>query len=311
LRWANLSDAKLSGANLIGADLSNANLHNASLVHADLTQTALIKADWIGADLSGATLTGAKLYGVSRFGLKTTGITCEWIDLSPEGDRSDIVHLSSEGLQTFFNATQPTVQITVDAALDINANYALASSYYQIAHIYPAMGKAPSIEVGTRKTTITFSLDSNADLFSLAYLGILPFKDAAATHQTLVAIVNMLQSQELDSLGSKEQSPIRYLMANFYQAIDKINAIAPLKVEPRLNESINFFQAPTQTVMTNSSAQALNVYYHPAFGKSWMHQSSSRDRSKNAPMQTPESILPPISEVMEFINAFDSVTQSR
>jgi len=294
----------------MGADLSNANVHNASLVHADLTQAALIKADWIGADLSGATLTGAKLYGVSRFGLKTIGITCEWIDLSPEGDRSEIIYLSSEGLQKFFNATQPTVQITVDASLDINANYALASSYYQIAQIYPVLGKSPSIEVGTRKTTITFSLDSNADLFPLAYLAILPFKDAAATHQILVAIISMLQSQELDSLGSKEQTPIRYLVTNFYQAIEQINAIAPLKVEPRLKQPIHFFQAPTQTMITNSSDQTLNIYYHPAFGKSWMNQSNSRDRAKNVPTQTSDSILPPISEVMEFINAFDSVRQS-
>ena len=310
LRWANLSDAKLSGANLMGADLSNANLHNASLVHADLTQACLMKVDWIGADLSGAILTGAKLHAVSRFGLKTTGITCEWVDLSPEGDRSEIFYLSGEGLQKFFNATQPIVRITVDAPLDLNANLALASSYYQISHIYPAINKAPSLEVGARKTTITFSIDNNADLFTLAYLAILPFKDAKAAHQNILAIVNMVQSQELYTLGNQQQTPMRELITNLYQAIDTINSTEPLKLAPNLIDSVSFFQASTHTLITNSSDQSLNIYYHPAFGKSWMNQSNLGGRSKNASLQTPEATLPPVSEVINFITGFDYVKES-
>lgn len=310
LRWANLSDAKLSGANLMGADLSHANLHNASLVHADLTQASLIKVDWIGADLSGATLTGAKLYAVSRFGLKTTGITCEWVDLSPEGDRSEIFYLSSEGLQKFFNATQPTVQITIDAPLDLNANLALASSYYQIAHIYPVICKAPSLEIGARKTTITFTIDSNLDLFTFAYFAILPFQDSGITHQNILAIINTLQSQGTQYLESKEQTQIKQLIINLHEAIDKINATEPSNLAPKFIEPIDFFQAPTHTVITNSSAQKLHLYYHPAFGKSWMNQSNLGGRSKNNSLQTPEATLPSVSEIMEFITGFDYVRQS-
>lgn len=294
----------------MGADLSYANLHNASLVHADLTQASLMKVDWMGADLSGAILTGAKLHAVSRFGLKTTGITCEWVDLSPEGDRSQIFYLSGEGLQKFFNATQPTVQISVDAPLDLDANFALASSYHQISHIYPAIRIAPSLEVGARKTTITFSIDNNADLFILGYLAILPFKDAQATHDNILAIVKMLHSQKLDALESQPSAPIRELMANLYQVIDTINSNEPLKSASSLIDSVNFFQASTHTMITNSSDQTLNIYYHPAFGKSWMNQSNSRDRSKSASMQTPEVTLPSVSEVMEFIIGFDSIRQS-
>ncbi len=305
LRWANLSEAKLSGANLIGADLSNANLLNASLVHADLTQACLIKADWIGADLTGATLTGAKLYAVSRFGLKTQGMTCEWVDLSPEGDKSEIFYLSDEGSNQFFNGSLPTVRITVDAPLDLNANLALASTYHQIAHIYPAIAKAPSIEVGVRKTAITFCIESNAELFSVAYFAILPFKDAAATHRNIIALVNRLQSQDLDALGIKEPKRIRQLIKALSQAIAQIDAIKPLKLAPELIEQVNFFEAPTETVVTNSSNQTLNIYYHPAFGKHLMNQSSSQGRSKNVSMQTPESTLPPLETVIEFIKAFD------
>ena len=309
LRCANLSDAKLSGSNLMGANLSNANLHNASLVHADLSQASLIKADWLGADLSGATLTGAKLYAVSRFGLKTTGITCEWVDLSPEGDGSQLFSLSGEGLQKFFNATQPTVQITVDAPLGLKANYALASSYYQIAHIYPKIRKAPSLDVGVRKTTITFNLDSNADLFTLAYFAILPFKDAQATHQNILAIVNALESQELDKLQSQENTQFRPLITNLQEAIDKINASNSSNSALRLIQSVNFFQAPTHTVITNSINQTLNVYYHPAFGKFSMNNSNLQGRVQDASRQTPESTLPSVSTLREFIKAFDHVSQ--
>ncbi|HEY9741181.1 MAG TPA: pentapeptide repeat-containing protein [Coleofasciculaceae cyanobacterium] len=308
LRWADLSNAKLSGANLMGADLSNANLINASLVHADLTQARLIKADWIGADLTGAMLTGAKLYAVSRFGLKTEGMICDWVDLSPDGDRSEIFHLSTDdGTKKFFNETRPTVQISVDAPLDLNANLALASTYHQIANLYPAISKAPSIEVGVRRTVLTFHTDSNIDLFTIAYLAILPFNDAAPTHRNIIALVNTLQSQDLESLGLTEQKRIEELMVVLNQAIEEIKAINSLKVAPDLRPPANFFQAPTHTVVTNSSDQALNVYYHRDFGKYLMNQSSLPGRSKNGLKQMPEAALPPVGRVIEFIKAFDYV----
>jgi hypothetical protein len=114
----------------------------------------------------------------------------------------------------------------------------------------------------------------------------------------------MLQSQEQETLGSKEQQRIRQLITVFNQAIDQISAIDALKIIPDIIEQVNFFKAPTHTAVTNSSDQTLSVYYHPAFGKHWMNQSRSLDHSKNS-MQTPESTLPPLGKVVEFIKAFD------
>lgn len=295
----------------MGADLSNAHLLNTSFVHADLTQARLIQADWIGADLTGATLTGAKLYAVSRFGLKTEGMTCEWVDLSPDGDRSEIIDLSTEGAKKFFNETLPTVRIIVDAPLDFNANLVLSSTYHQIAQVFPALTKPPSIDVGVRRTALTFRIDSNVELFTIAYFAIFPFNDAAVTHQNILTLVNTLQSQDLENLGIKEQKRIGQLITALTQAIAQIDAIESLKVAPNLKAQVNFFQAPTQTVVTNSSAQTLTVYYHPAFGKHLMNQSYLPSRSKNALPQTPESILPPVATVIEFIKAFDYVGQSQ
>jgi hypothetical protein len=55
---------------------------------------------------------------------------------------------------------------------------------------------------------------------------------------------------------------------------------------------------------TNSSTQSLNIYYHPAFGKHLMNQSRQPLSAKNS-LQTAESMLPPVSTVIEFIKAFD------
>jgi uncharacterized protein YjbI with pentapeptide repeats len=310
LRWADLSNAKLSGANLRGADLSNAYLLNASFVHADLTQARLIAADWIGADLTGAILTGAKLYAVSRFGLKTEGMTCEWIDLSPNGDRSNVLDFSTKASKKFFNETLPTIRIIIDAPLDFNANLALATAYHQIAHIFPILTKAPSIDVGVRRTTLTFCLDSNVELFTIAYFAILPFEDAAATHRNIIALVNTLKSQDLETLGLKNPQRIRQLITGLSQSIDQLDASDPLKVISGLMEPINFLQAPTHTLVTNSRAQTLTVYYHPAFGKYVTNQSILLGGAKNSFMQTPESMLPPVSTVIEFIKAFDYLGQS-
>ena len=305
LRWADLSEAKLSGANLTGADLSNAHLLNASFVHADLSKARLIQADWIGADLTGAILTGAKLYGVSRFGLKTQGVTLTWVDMSPDGDKSQILDLSTEDSQNFFNDTLPTVRLIIDAPLDLDANLALASTYHRIAQVYRPFNKAPSIDVGVRRTALTFRIDSNAELFTIAYLAILPFSDADATHQNIIAFVNMIQSQAIETLPSQEQKQIRQLIATLNRTIAQIDAVDRSTLTSDLLTPLNFTAAPTQTVVTNSSAQSLSIYYHPAFGKHLMNQSRLLGRSKNVSVQTAASTLPPVDTVIEFIKAFD------
>ncbi|MBW4648213.1 MAG: pentapeptide repeat-containing protein [Kastovskya adunca ATA6-11-RM4] len=309
LSWADLSEAKLSGANLMGADLSNANLLNTSLVHADLTQARLIKADWIGADLTGAILTGAKLYAVSRFGLKTEGMTCEWIDLSPGGDQSEIFRFTSEGSKKFFNETLPTVRIVIDAPLSLDANLVLASTYHQIAQQYPTIKQTPSIEVSSRRTALTFRIDSNDQLFSVAYLAILPFQDAGITQQNILTLVNTLESQALEDLGIKSEQ-LEQLIAAISQGLDQVRSIKALKTISNVTEAVSFFQAPTQTAIANSSDQTLTVYHHPGFGKHLMHQSSLLKPPKNGTDLMPESTLPPIGEVVEFIKKFDYLGKS-
>lgn len=309
LRWADLSGAKLSGANLIGADLSNANLTNSSLVHADLSQAKLIKAEWVGADLTGATLTGAKLYATSRFGLKTEGINCEWVDLSPTGDRSIIQHFSPEESREFFNETPPSIHIIVDAALDHEANFAISGAYFQIAQQYPVLKQPPSTEIGRRRTVFTFRLDSDAALFPTAYIAILPFKDATMTQNNICTAVAMLRGEDISERVLKTPQKIKYLSNLLEDAMGNAAVIKQIKKILELTVKLSFFQAPTQTVLTNSSSQTLVLYESHKFGKHFANRPDANSSSYDSSGDTAKMIMPSLGMIVDFVKGFHYIEQ--
>ena len=302
LSWADLNSAKLSGGNLIGADLSNASLLNASLVHADLTQANLIKADWSGADLTGATLTGAKLYGVSRFGLKTENVICEWIDLSPDGNNSLVQKFTPEESQAFFNETPPTIQLVIDAALDQQANWALATAYYEIAQQYPLLKQPPSIEVGSRRTILTFRINSEEYLFAIACIVILPFRDAIETQRNIHAWVQVV-TQDPETLGFRQPQRVQQLNAMLGQAMAAADGIKLMNTFLLMAAKSSFFQAPTQTILVNSSDRKVTVHNHPNFGKQLTNPTGQNKAVKNL-NETPRFVLPPLSVVVDFVKEF-------
>ncbi|WP_193196192.1 pentapeptide repeat-containing protein [Nostoc sp. MG11] len=309
LRWADLSGAKLSGASLIGADLSNANLTNTSLVHADLTQAKLIRAEWVGADLTGAILTGAKLYATSRFGLKTEGMTCEWVDLSPTGDRSIIQKFHSEDSRDFFNETSPTIRIVVDAALEHEANFALAGAYYQIAQEYRELKQPPSMESGRRRTVFTFRVDSDEALLPTAYIAILPFYDAVSNQKNISSMVEMIKNEVIANQNLKSPQMVKQLIMLLEQAMSKATTIKQMKRNLEIAAKLNFCKAPTQTILTNSSAHTLIVHDNPNFGKRFINRSalnaSVYDDKFN---ETTNSIMPSLNMVMDFVKGFHYIS---
>lgn len=304
LSWADLSDAKLSGANLAGADLSNANLTNTSFVHADLSEAKLIQAEWIGADLTGATLTGAKLYATSRFGLKTDMLICEWVDLSQKGDRSIIHHLNAEDSRDFFNETPPTIRIIIDRPLDAQANFALAGAYFQITQKYGGFKQPPSMEIGRRRTVFTFRADSDESLFPIAYMAILPFRDAAATQKSIYTAIEIITSQDENAQLITIQQ-----MQRLTNLLEKANQNANLiKDGTRILEitaKLNFFQAPTQTILINSSAKNLIIYDSPHFGKRLINHAEIEAALYNDEFsELSKSRQPSLNGIMDFFKGF-------
>lgn len=310
LGWADLSEAKLSGANLAGADLSNANLSNASLVHADLNQAILINAEWLGADLTGATLTGAKLYGTSRFGLKTDGMICEWIDVSPKGDRSIIQNFYLEDLHEFFNHTSPTIRIIVDQPLDTQANCALANAYFQIAQKYQEIKQPPSMEIGLRRTVFTFRVDSDCALLPTAYIAVLPFFNVTHTQHNICSILKMISGEEIDCLSIKHPAILQELDTMMNLANEKATAIKNNQAILNLTAKLKFFQAPTQTILTNSSNKNLIVYSHPNFGKYLTQSSQANFAFEDAFINEEDNIMTPtLNTVLDFMNGFHYIQQ--
>ena len=291
LNGADLSDSKFSGANLNGADLRNTNLANASLVHADLTETNLINADWVGADLRGATLTGAKVYLVPRFGIIADDITCQWVDISPAGDGTQIQKFkSSSEARKFLNHTPGLVRIVVDAILDHWANGALAAAYSEIAQHYPALSCPPNIEVGYRRTTLTFKFDSDEHLLPAAFLAILPFKDAVPTQKNIMAVSKNIESQDLEKKRRVQLS--KALKA----AMDNLNEVKNnLQAALNAHRQTKFFHSPTQTILISSGQEILTVQSHPNFGQ----RGGNNHQSKFS--------LPVGQKVVDFLGSFDYV----
>ncbi|MBD2578483.1 pentapeptide repeat-containing protein [Oscillatoria sp. FACHB-1406] len=311
LRWADLSQTKLSGANLIGADLSHANLVNTSLVHADLTQARLIDVEWGGADLTGAILTGTKLHGVSCYGLKTEGLVCDWLDLSPGGDRTQVLRLTPEKAQKFFNQTLPTIQVMVDSPYNLSSNLILAQMYEQIARVCPDLKQAPGVEVSARRTYLEFRVENNEQLFIVAYCAIFPFKDAESAKKHLLMLLEMLQSQSLETLGVSIHQQLRLISANVNRTIEQLRELSAQK-QKFLSADDGFLHAYTHTVLTNSDKKTLDIYHHPFFGRRQSHSSYSNFQDNNYTGDWPENnensdtVLPPIKSALQFIQDFFS-----
>lgn len=299
LRWADLTGAKLSGANLTGADLSHATLLNATLVHVDLSRSNLAFVDWTGADLSGSNLTGAKLHKVSPFGIKTAGASCRWIDLSQNGDQSQIYQFFTEDLGAYFHDTPPIVEIVIDDRLSSDAHCALAVAYQQFARHSRAI-VPPKIEIHKRRTILRFELDRDDDLFWTALIAILPFADASLTQQSIVSV---LQSISTQAIGENGLQMFHSLVTTLSQSIQKLDSAKLLQVIPIAIQKIRFFQAPTRSTLLNSAGRSLTLYDNPQFGKRRIKYSESE--AEFAFLTQPTSFVVATSEeAIDFLQSF-------
>lgn len=301
LRWADLTGAKLSGANLTGADLSHATLLDATLVHVDLTRSNLAFVDWSGADLSGSNLTGAKLYAVSPFGVKTEEMVCRWIDLSQNGDQSQIYQFFSDDPSEYFHPTPPIVEIVIDDRLTPDAHCALAVAYQQFAR----QGKAialPQIKIHKRRTILKFELDRNEDLFWTAFIAILPFADASLTQQALIDLLQSIRTETVSDIPNGLQI-LHSLVTSLSQSVQKLDTTKLLQVIPIAIQKIRFFQAPTRSTLLNSANRAIALYDNPQFGKRRIKYSESE--AEFAFLTQPTSFVPPTQkEAIAFLQGF-------
>ncbi len=301
LRWADLTGAKLSGANLTGADLSHATLLDATLVHVDLSRSNLAYVDWTGADLSGSNLTGAKLHAVAPFGIKTAGATCRWIDLSQNGDQSQIYQFFSEDLSEYFHETPPIVEIVIDDRFSPDAHCALAVAYQHLARQGNPIAP-PQIETHKRRTILRFQLDRDEDLFLTAFIAVLPFADAHSTQEILITILRSIPTQAANGSATGLQV-FHSLIRTLSQSIQTLDTDKLLQAIPIAIQKIRFFQAPTRSTLLTSAHRSLTVYDHPQFGKRRIKHSESEEEFSF--LTQPTAFAPPTqAEAIDFLQSF-------
>ena len=232
---------------------------------------------------------------------------------SPAGDRSIIQNFHSEDSRDFFNETPPTIRIIVDAALEHEANFAIAGAYYQIAQEYRRLKQPPSIESGRRRTVFTFYLDSDEALFSTAYIVILPFLDATSAQKNISSMVETINSEILANQNLKSlKSPLMMKQLNILleQAMSQATTIKQMKKNIEVAAKLNFCKAPTQIILTNSSAHTLIVHEHPNFGKRFINRSalnaSVYDDISNESITY--DILPSLNMVIDFVKGFHYIS---
>lgn len=283
LRWADLSGAVMSGATLTGADLTGATLIGTTLVHVDLTRANLSNVDWADADLSGAHMTGAKLYGTNLYGAKLGEVTCRWVDLSLNGDRSQIYTFQTEDMYEFFYRSAPMIHVTLDDALAPDSLSLLANTYRKLARVTPI--PAPNITLSRHRTQLSFELKTDRDLFIMAAAGIFPFQDADKTQKSLQTML------EIGSIDAASRA-----------ALQQLQDLMPLLQQLRSDIDHPFFQVPTHTQMINTEGQTLTIYRSPQFGKRPVPFFQQEDELKiNA---LPAFSRPPEEQIMGFIQAF-------
>jgi hypothetical protein len=179
-------------------------------------------------------------------------VTCRWLDLSLNGDRSQVYTFQSADPYEFFYRSAPKVQVTLDACIAIDAYSLLASTYRKLTKVIPI--PTPNLTTSRHRTTLSFDLGHDRDLFLIGAAGIFPFGDAEQTQQLLSDMLQAIPT------GTRQNQALQKSLA-------QLQSLMPILHQMRSSLDHAFFQVPTQTQLVNSEGQSLTVYRNPQFGK--------------------------------------------
>jgi uncharacterized protein YjbI with pentapeptide repeats len=209
LRQAHIEGANLTLASLTWADLSRANLSRSDLSHADLRYSRFSEVN-----LTGAILDNVKVYGSAVFANRAFGIACRSLDISPEGDDSQI--LTDEPERFFGKQHHHNVRLAVEAVLDHQTNAILGLLYLQMAQQYPHLGlQPPTVEPCGRHTHITFEVHRHQCLGECARIACLPF---VQTRQLgWEELVQMCEGESIGLLESAQDASFEQRLSPFLE----------------------------------------------------------------------------------------------
>jgi hypothetical protein len=112
--------------------------------------------------------------------------------------------------------------------------------------------------------------------------------------------LRLIQKQAGDYLLlESERIELEKINNHINQTIESINKINPRNYLSKNLSQIEFFKAPTQITLTNSSEQALNIYQDLNFGKRFV----MNNVWETLPDKIPDTklVLPPLNLIFDFL----------
>jgi uncharacterized radical SAM superfamily Fe-S cluster-containing enzyme len=141
-------------------------------------------------------------------------------------------------------------------------------------------------------------MDNELTLFSTAFMAILPFQDATITKKNIYTMVDQMRAEFIHQQDLKSIKIVKQLIIFLSQAMRKAKIIEETNKNLEAAQKLNFFKAPTRTILTNSHSQNLTIYDNPQFGKKFTNDDDDdiSDESVYA--------IPDFSLISDFIKEF-------
>jgi hypothetical protein len=232
-------------------------------------------------------------------------LICSWVDLSADdqGNQIQTFHSAAE-IHQFFNRSQPSVQVLIDAPLTLKAHAALAKLYARLASYVEVADTPPSLAVDQRKTQLTFQVSEDSSLFTMAYFATLPFTAGRTLQRHLMMMTSMLQTYDISRLPVPHQQHLNHLNDVMVSLCHRFPH-QPAIDHARFGKAAALFFKPVQVKLTNSRGQTLNLYHSPTFGVRHL-----MDVEVDFPMPTEEELTPgPTLEVLiDFLVGMQTAT---
>ncbi|MBC7822890.1 MAG: hypothetical protein H7126_03250, partial [Candidatus Parcubacteria bacterium] len=115
-------------------------------------------------------------------------------------------------------------------------------------------------------------------------------------------LLHQIPTQKLSQDAGKIQQ-FQQLVTVLSQQVQQVNAVKLLQSIPIALKKMQFFQAPTQTILVNSNNQRLTLYHNPKFGKPAIATPQS-DEVLNALKQIQAFKPPSIQAAIDFVRGF-------
>ena len=115
--------------------------------------------------------------------------------------------------------------------------------------------------------------------------------------KNIYAIVDLMRAEIINQQNMKSIKIVKQLIIFLSQAIRKAKIIEETNKNLESAQKLNFFKAPTRTILTNSHSQNLTIYDNPEFGKKFINDNNNTSDES-------VYVIPDFPVIADFIKEF-------